>query len=62
MEHNKHFWQFTICFSSFDKQFKIQAVNKRKLIGVQDCSQTLKGSRGKDADGCKWVTEKYKVT
>jgi len=46
--------------ADYGTQQAFLAVNKRKLIGVQDCSQTLKGSRGKDADGCKWVTEKYK--
>merc|ERR1712106_678509 len=46
--------------ADYGTQQAFQAVNKRPLIGVQDCSQGLKGSRGKDADGCKWVTEKYK--
>merc|ERR1711910_75284 len=46
--------------ADYGTQQAFQAVNKRPLIGVQDCSQALKGSRGKDADGCKWVTEEYK--
>ena len=29
---------------------------------MQQCSQSLKGSRGKDANGCKWLTEGYKVS
>merc|ERR1712123_512225 len=46
--------------ADFGTQQAFKAVNKRDLIGVQDCSQALKGSRGKDADGCKWVTDEYK--
>eukprot|EP00092_Neocalanus_flemingeri_P011889 GFUD01012821.1.p1 GENE.GFUD01012821.1~~GFUD01012821.1.p1 ORF type:complete len:241 (+),score=35.61 GFUD01012821.1:53-775(+) len=46
--------------ADYGTQQAFLAVNKRPLIGVQECSQALKGSRGKDADGCKWVTEEYK--
>ena len=32
---------------------------REDLLGVHHCSESLRGARGKDSDGCKWTTGDY---
>ena len=36
-----------------------KAITRQDLLGFHQCSESLKGSLGKNADGCKWLTEDY---
>jgi len=37
-----------------------KAIFREDLIGFHHCSESLRGSNGKDSDGCKWLTDDYK--
>jgi len=37
-----------------------KAIFKEDLIGFHHCSESLRGARGKNSDGCNWLTEEYK--
>jgi len=36
-----------------------KSIFRQNLLGFHHCSESLKGSLGKNADGCKWLTEDY---
>ena len=36
-----------------------KAISREDLLGVHHCSESLRGARGKDSDGCKWTTGDY---
>jgi len=49
---------FTYADENSKKAFQLS--QKKDLLGVQECTLNLKGSRDDhDADGCKWLTEGY---
>ena len=39
--------------------FHLQSIFREELLGVHQCSESLRGARGKDSDGCKWTTGEY---
>ena len=39
-----------------------QSIFREELLGVHQCSESIRGARGADSDGCKWVTEEYSDT
>ena len=45
--------------ADINTQSAYKAINRQNLLGFHHCSESLKGSLGKNADGCKWLTEDY---
>jgi len=39
-----------------------KSIFREELLGVHQCSEAIRGARGADSDGCKWVTEEYSDT
>ena len=39
--------------------FTFQSIFREELLGVHQCSESIRGARGADSDGCKWLTDEY---
>ena len=45
--------------AAINTQEAYKNIFRQNLLGYHHCSESLKGSLGRNADGCKWLTEDY---